>query len=100
MRHRRGQGALILVVVVVVTGGTGKAWTRFTLHPDSCAAQGSTLVVGGGAKCSGAWRYFGARAEAGEGEEEEEEKPKEKKEKKKKRLEKKEQIGSRQSRMA
>ena len=67
------------------------------------AAQGSTLVMGGGAKCGAALRYCGERAElSGEAEEDEDEGKEKRKpgKEKKKRLAKKEQIGSRQSRMA
>jgi hypothetical protein len=71
--------------------------------PAACfAALGSTLVVGGGAKCGSAWRFCGERADPNKGEEEEddEERRKPAKEKKKKRMDKKEVRGSRQSRMA
>ena len=70
----------------------------------SCfAAQGSTLVVGGGAKCGTALKYSGESADlskANEEEEDEEEQKGKGKEKKKKRIEKKEVRGSRQSRCA
>ena len=66
------------------------------------AAQGSSLIVGGGAKCSTSWRYNGERADLStEADDDDDEKANRKPGKeKKKRLAKKEQIGSRQSRCA
>ena len=70
--------------------------------PACFAAAGSTLVVGGGAKCGEALRYCGERGDIGEGEadEDEDEERRRPKKEKKKRIEKKEVRGSRQSRCA
>ena len=67
------------------------------------AAQGSTLVVGGGAKCGTVLKYCGDRADLSKGEEEDDEEEGGKKSKgkeKKKRIVRKEVRGSRQSRCA
>ena len=73
------------------------------LDPLTLALLAGGVVVGGGAKCGSAWRYCGARgdpAQAAEEEEEEERGSRRPAKEKKKRMAKKEQIGSRQSRMA